>query len=143
VDAFGLQPPEEFCEPAVQWGRYPEMKRFPGALVLEAGETAVSLRWAPHIFNGMVTPHLYDTARDLAILQATGTIPDPMDSIRRLAFARLGTGEVIGFFPAQRTLTGVVSAFFLDDNTMVVVTWAGASKLVTIEQNWQADFTFR
>ena len=147
VDWFGLQPPEELCDPAVQWGRHPEMVRFLRQIVLEAGQTAVGLRNAPDPFGSPVAPAFYDTARDLVFEEAQG----------RLVVEQLSTGEVTGFFPALRTLTSpnpyvttlsdpaMVSVFILDDNTIVVVTSAapvsqpGTAKTVTVEQGWRMD----
>ncbi|MEO8659175.1 MAG: hypothetical protein ABI693_11935 [Bryobacteraceae bacterium] len=120
VDAFGFGQPEDFCNPGIVWGKYPEMKVYGGSLVLQDDQHLVAilsqlangtLRWAADF-----DPSLNVASRPYLL----GFDPNSRTATYYLMFSRMDTGEPTGHYPKTVPLSGLPQGMvILDDQTMV------------------------
>jgi hypothetical protein len=121
VDGLGFGPPEDFCNPGADWGKYPEMKVYAGTLVLENSAGAFGIQQEPDVFDDMRLAGSYDTLHNLIATANIATFNfNTRAATYQINLARLDTAQPLGHYPRTTVLNAYPSQFtFLDDGTMV------------------------
>ncbi|HTR39905.1 MAG TPA: hypothetical protein VMH80_28730 [Bryobacteraceae bacterium] len=98
IDSLGFSPPEEFCNPPLQWGKYAEMKTYDGTMVLEAFQK-VRAFYDGTLVNYNLT---IDTSQNLAAFVNSQVLPlNDMPIAAQIVLRQLDTGEPIGHLPSS------------------------------------------
>jgi hypothetical protein len=139
IDALGFGPPEDICNIGNNWDKYPEMKIYGGALLLESRNVSVGLLMVPDNVGNMLSPYTYDNSRNLGIVTAALSFDfNTRATTYRLAFVAMDTGAPVGHYPARTPLAYATAVVIIDDDTMVYLERpAGSPNQVTIVPNWQ------
>jgi hypothetical protein len=101
IDELGFSPPEEFCNLALEWGKYAEMKTYAGMMVLEALNTARALSVSPGAV-GLKDYLTIDLSQNLTAEAPSEILPiNGRPTGTEIVLAKLDTGEPIGHAPSS------------------------------------------
>jgi hypothetical protein len=138
IDELGFSPPEEFCNLALEWGKYAEMKTYDGMMVLEAFNTARALSVAP---GGVALKDSLsiDPSQNLTAAAPSEILPingQPMGT--EIVLARLDTGEPIGHAPSNGVFlnTGITHITVVGNLLLFLASPRASSSVVGIIYDW-------
>jgi hypothetical protein len=140
-DELGFGTPDDVCDFGSNWGKYQEMKRYAGALVLESPAGAFGLRDRPESFD-MRLPSSFDPSNDLAAMPWVMSFDSSTRTATyRIVLSSLSTGEPIGHYPPASVISSLQTpVVFLDDGTMVYLSQdplrSSATGFVVIVPQW-------
>lgn len=135
VDALGFAPPEEFCDRARDWHKYPEMRRYLDLDALEHGRQL----------------HNVDDAFGISTLNAAmrlelrtflaGFNPSSQTAIYQIIFHDLETGRRIGHFPSFGAIDGFPAFISLvGEEALVFLKLRGGSPAgLRIVRDWRSQ----